>query len=344
MYLNTAVVNDPVIFFNNNSKEVNKVNAERKNYQSEEFDEEFREPTDEEILAIAENDDEMDYYEEPYGIDEVVQDSTKLYLKEIGAIPMCSPKEEIEYFEKIYAGDEQAREEFAEKNLRLVVNIAKRHSNRGVPFQDLIQEGNLGLLRAIGKFDSTRGYKFSTYATWWIRQAVTRAISDQARTIRIPVHMSDLMHKYERESRKYEQMYEKKPTYGVMANILDIDPEKAREIEKLLVEPVSIYTPVGEDDNAILVDFLPNEEKSTEAQVENTTLRDSLDVVMNRLTDREKFVISKRFGLDDGISRTLEETGKMLGVTRERVRQIEAKALRKMNYAARGTGLKEYWA
>ena len=277
-------------------------------------------------------------------MDEVVQDSIKLYLKEIGAIPMCSPKEEIEYFEKIYAGDEQAREEFANKNLRLVVNVAKRHSNRGVPFQDLIQEGNLGLLRAIGKFDSTRGYKFSTYATWWIRQAVTRAISDQARTIRIPVHMSDLMHKYEREMRKYEQFYEKKPTYGEMAHILDIDPEKAREIEKLLVEPVSIYTPVGEDDSTFLFEFIPSEDKSTESEVENTTLREDLNVVMNRLTEREKFVISKRFGLDDEIIRTLEETGQMLGITRERVRQIEAKAIRKMRYAARGTGLKEYWA
>ena len=272
-----------------------------------------------------------------------VNDPVRMYLKEIGVVPLLSNEEEKELAIAVENGDLEAKQRLAEANLRLVVSIAKRYVGRGMQFLDLIQEGNMGLMKAVGKFDYSKGFKFSTYATWWIRQAITRAIADQARTIRIPVHMVETINKLVREQRNLLQELGQDPTPEQIAERMEMTPDKVREILKIAQEPVSLETPIGEEDDSHLGDFI--EDEVIENPVDYTTrvvLREQLDEVLDTLTDREENVLRLRFGLDDGKMRTLEDVGKVFNVTRERIRQIEAKALRKLRHPSRSKQLKDF--
>ncbi len=272
-----------------------------------------------------------------------IDDPVKVYLKEIGRVPLLSPDEEIELAKRIKEGDEAAKKRLSEANLRLVVSIAKRYLGRGMQFLDLIQEGNLGLIKAVEKFDYTKGFKFSTYATWWIRQAITRAIADQARTIRIPVHMVETINKLIRVSRQLLQEKGREPQPEEIAEAMGISVEKVREIIKIAQEPVSLETPIGEEEDSHLGDFIQDDDAPPPAEAASFTLmKEQLMSVLDTLTPREKKVLSLRFGLEDGRQRTLEEVGQQFNVTRERIRQIEAKALRKLRHPSRSKKLKDY--
>ena len=291
------------------------------------------------------DDDEVDVTKEdlsvPKGV--TVDDPVRMYLKEIGKISLLTAEEEVEIAKRMEEGDELAKKELAEANLRLVVSIAKRYVGRGMSFLDLIQEGNLGLMKAVDKFDYTKGFKFSTYATWWIRQAITRAIADQARTIRIPVHMVETINKLVRVQRQLVQDLGRDPLPEEIAAEMNLDVERVREIQKIAQEPVSLETPIGEEEDSHLGDFIPDDEiLSPQDAATFTLLKEQLNTVLETLTEREKKVLTLRFGLDDGRARTLEEVGKEFDVTRERIRQIEAKALRKLRHPSRSKKLKDY--
>ena len=272
-----------------------------------------------------------------------VDDPVRMYLREIGRIPLLSFDEELDLAKRVLDGDEEAKQKLAESNLRLVVSIAKKYVGRGMLFLDLIQEGNMGLIKAVEKFDYEKGYKFSTYATWWIRQAITRAIADQARTIRIPVHMVETINKLIRTSRHLLQILGREPTPDEIAEELEIPVEKVMEIQKIAQEPVSLETPIGEEDDSHLGDFIPDDESpAPHDSAAYTLLKEQLEEVMSTLTPREAKVLKLRFGLEDGKARTLEEVGREFQVTRERIRQIEAKALRKLRHPSRSKRLKDY--
>ncbi len=277
----------------------------------------------------------------PEGIS--IDDPVRMYLKEIGKVPLLTAEEEIDIAQRMEQGDEEAKQKLTEANLRLVVSIAKRYVGRGMLFLDLIQEGNLGLIKAVDKFDYRKGYKFSTYATWWIRQAITRAIADQARTIRIPVHMVETINKLIRVSRQLLQEYGREPTPDEIAKVMNISENKVREIIKIAQEPVSLETPIGEEEDSHLGDFIPDDDAPAPAEAASFTLmKEQLLDVLDTLTPREEKVLRLRFGLDDGHQRTLEEVGREFKVTRERIRQIEAKALRKLRHPSRSKKLKDY--
>ena len=272
-----------------------------------------------------------------------IADPVRMYLREIGKIPLLTKEEEVELAKRVEAGDEEAKKKLIEANLRLVVSIAKKYIGRGLSFLDLIQEGNLGLIRAVEKFDYRKGFKFSTYATWWIRQAITRAIADQARTIRIPVHMVETINKLIRVSRQLVQQLGREPTVEEIAQALELPPEKVEDIQRIAQEPVSLETPIGEEEDSQLGDFIedkdsPNPEEATAGQL----LREQLEEMLGELTEREREVLRLRFGLEDGRAHTLEEVGKRFNVTRERIRQIEAKALRKLRHPSRSKRLRDY--
>ena len=272
-----------------------------------------------------------------------INDPVRMYLKEIGRINLLTSEEEYEYALQVEEGNEDAKRILAESNLRLVVSIAKRYVGRGMAFLDLIQEGNIGLMKAVDKFNPSKGYKFSTYATWWIRQAITRAIADQARTIRVPVHMVETINKLARVQRQLTQELNREPSEEELAEKLNISPEKVREVMKISQEPVSLETPIGEEDDSHLGDFVPDERMmSPEEYATSELLKEELDNVLLTLTEREEKVLKLRFGLEDGQCRTLEEVGQIFGVTRERIRQIEAKALRKMRHPSRSKKLKDF--
>ena len=272
-----------------------------------------------------------------------IDDPVKIYLKEIGRVPLLSPEEEIELAQRMSQGDPYAKKRLSEANLRLVVSIAKRYVGRGMQFLDLIQEGNLGLIKAVDKFDYTKGFKFSTYATWWIRQAITRAIADQARTIRIPVHMVETINKVKKVQSQLLHQNGHEPTPDEIADELDLPVDKVREIMRVAQEPVSLETPIGEEEDSHLGDFIPDDGAPAPADAaSHTMLREQLSDVLSTLTPREEKVLRLRFGLEDGRSRTLEEVGKEFNVTRERIRQIEAKALRKLRHPSRSRKLKDY--
>jgi RNA polymerase primary sigma factor len=277
----------------------------------------------------------------PEGI--ALDDPVRMYLKEIGRVPLLSANEEIELARRVESGDEAAKRRLAEANLRLVVSIAKRYVGRGMLFLDLIQEGNLGLIKAVEKFDYRKGYKFSTYATWWIRQAITRAIADQARTIRIPVHMVETINKLIRVSRQLLQALGREPSAEEIAEEMEMSPERVREIIKIAQEPVSLETPIGEEEDSHLGDFIEDQDAPAPAEAASfRLLKEQLEDVLNTLTPREEKVLRLRFGLDDGRARTLEEVGQIFNVTRERIRQIEAKALRKLRHPSRSKKLKDF--
>ena len=288
----------------------------------------------------SDDDDDMNQL----GSNVKINDPVKMYLKEIGRVDLLTHEQEIELAKRILEGDEQAKKELAAANLRLVVSIAKRYVGRGMLFLDLIQEGNMGLIKAVEKFDYTKGFKFSTYATWWIRQAIPRAIADQARTIRIPVHMVETINKLTRIQRQLVQELGREPTAEEIAEKMDgMTPAKVREIQKISLEPVSLETPIGEEDDSHLGDFIEDEgAMSPDDYASNELLKDELNEVLLELTDREEKVLRLRFGLDDGRTRTLEEVGKEFNVTRERIRQIEAKALRKLKHPSRSKRLKDF--
>ncbi len=272
-----------------------------------------------------------------------VDDPVRMYLREIGKIPLLTYEEEAELAQRIIDGDEEAKQKLAESNLRLVVSIAKKYVGRGMLFLDLIQEGNMGLIKAVEKFDYNKGFKFSTYATWWIRQAITRAIADQARTIRIPVHMVETINKLIRTSRQLLQQNGREPTPEEIAKEMEISVEKVMEIQKIAQDPVSLETPIGEEDDSHLGDFIQDEDSpAPQDSAAHTLLREQLEEVMDTLTPREAMVLKLRFGLEDGKARTLEEVGKQFDVTRERIRQIEAKALRKLRHPSRSKKLRDY--
>lgn len=272
-----------------------------------------------------------------------IDDPVKVYLKEIGRVPLLTPDEEVDLAVRISNGDEAAKKRLSEANLRLVVSIAKRYLGRGMQFLDLIQEGNLGLIKAVEKFDHTKGFKFSTYATWWIRQAITRAIADQARTIRIPVHMVETINKVKKVSSQLLHRNGHEPTADEIAEELDMPVDKVREIMRVAQEPVSLETPIGEEEDSHLGDFIPDEDAPVPAEAaSHTLLKEQLSGVLKSLTPREEKVLRLRFGLEDGRPRTLEEVGKEFNVTRERIRQIEAKALRKLRHPSRSRKLKDY--
>ncbi len=296
------------------------------------------------VLGAMEMDEEVEKDLDlslPEGIN--IDDPVRMYLKEIGKVPLLSADEEIELARRMEEGDEEAKKKLAEANLRLVVSIAKRYVGRGMLFLDLIQEGNLGLIKAVEKFDYSKGYKFSTYATWWIRQAITRAIADQARTIRIPVHMVETINKLIRISRQLIQELGREPTAEELAVEMAMPVDKVREIMKIAQEPVSLETPIGEEEDSHLGDFIPDDDIPAPAEAAAfTLLKEQLIDVLDTLTDREEKVLRLRFGLDDGRARTLEEVGKEFNVTRERIRQIEAKALRKLRHPSRSKKLKDY--
>ncbi len=278
------------------------------------------------------------------GIDGInVEDPVRMYLREIGKIPLLSYEEELELAQKVLEGDEYAKQKLAESNLRLVVSIAKKYVGRGMLFLDLIQEGNMGLIKAVEKFDYTKGFKFSTYATWWIRQAITRAIADQARTIRVPVHMVETINKLIRTSRHLLQQLGREPTQEEIAKEMEIPVEKVAEIQKIAQDPVSLETPIGEEDDSHLGDFIQDDDSpAPQDSAAYTLLKEQLEEVMGTLTQREAKVLKLRFGLEDGKARTLEEVGREFMVTRERIRQIEAKALRKLRHPSRSKKLRDY--
>ena len=318
----------------------------------------FLETSNIDVLRITDNDDDtvddeilLDEEEEvevekidlsvPDGVS--IEDPVRMYLKEIGKVPLLSAEEEIELAKRMELGDQEAKKRLAEANLRLVVSIAKRYVGRGMLFLDLIQEGNLGLIKAVEKFDYRKGYKFSTYATWWIRQAITRAIADQARTIRIPVHMVETINKLIRVSRQLLQELGREPTPEEIAKEMDMPVERVREILKISQEPVSLETPIGEEEDSHLGDFIQDDNVPVPADAAAfTLLKEQLEEVLSTLTEREQKVLTLRFGLEDGRARTLEEVGKEFNVTRERIRQIEAKALRKLRHPSRSRKLKDY--
>ena len=272
-----------------------------------------------------------------------IDDPVKIYLKEIGRVPLLSPEEEIELAQRMSTGDPYARKRLSEANLRLVVSIAKKYVGRGMSFLDLIQEGNLGLIKAVEKFDYTKGFKFSTYATWWIRQAITRAIADQARTIRIPVHMVETITKVKKVSSQLLHENGHDPTPEEIAERLEMPADKVREIMRIAQDPVSLETPIGEEEDSHLGDFIPDDDAPAPSEAANhTLLREQLNEVLSTLTDREAKVLKLRFGLEDGKSRTLEEVGQRFDVTRERIRQIEAKALRKLRHPSRSKKVKDF--
>ena len=323
----------------------------------------FLEASGVDVLRITENsaddlmlDDDMDIDglddEEEVELDKIdlsvpegvsIEDPVRMYLKEIGKVPLLSAEEEIELAKKMEQGDENAKKRLAEANLRLVVSIAKRYVGRGMLFLDLIQEGNLGLIKAVERFDYRKGYKFSTYATWWIRKAITRAIADQARTIRIPVHMDETINKLIRVSRQLLQELGREPTPEEIAEEMDMPVDRVREILKISQEPVSLETPIGEEEDSHLGDFIQDDNVPVPADAAAfTLLKEQLVEVLGTLTEREQKVLRLRFGLDDGRARTLEEVGKEFNVTRERIRQIEAKALRKLRHPSRSRKLKDY--
>ncbi|MFC0329278.1 RNA polymerase sigma factor RpoD [Paenibacillus sepulcri] len=288
--------------------------------------------------------DELNYGDDltlPPGIK--INDSVRMYLKEIGRVPLLSALDEVDLAKRINLGDEEAKRRLAEANLRLVVSIARRYVGRGMLFLDLIQEGNMGLIKAVDKFDYTKGFKFSTYATWWIRQAITRSIADQARTIRIPVHMVETINKYVRISRQLLQELGREPFPEEIAKEMELTPEKVRDIMKISQEPVSLETPIGEENDSNLGDFIEDQDAPAPADAAAfELLKDQLKDVLDTLSEREENVLRLRFGIDDGRTRTLEEVGKVFGVTRERIRQIEAKALRKLRHPSRSKRLKEF--
>ena len=309
-------------------------------------------PDDFELLDLGETDEEeledltkdveddsLEDIEKSIAID----DPVRMYLKEIGKVPLLTAEEELELAKRMETGDPEAKQRLCEANLRLVVSIAKRYVGRGMQFLDLIQEGNLGLIKAVDKFDWRKGFKFSTYATWWIRQAITRSIADQARTIRIPVHMVETINKQIRVTRQLLQELGRDPTPEEIAKEMEMPVEKVREISKIAQEPVSLETPIGEEEDSHLGDFIPDEDMPSPADAAAfSMLREQLDEVLSTLTDREQEVLRLRFGLDDGRQRTLEEVGQQFNVTRERIRQIEAKALRKLRHPNRSRRLKDY--
>ena len=303
-------------------------------------------PDDIDIMLVSEEDDvEVDMEKidlsVPDGIS--IEDPVRMYLKEIGKVPLLSADEEIELAKRMSAGDEDAKKRLAEANLRLVVSIAKRYVGRGMLFLDLIQEGNLGLIKAVEKFDYQKGFKFSTYATWWIRQAITRAIADQARTIRIPVHMVETINKLIRVSRQLLQELGREPMPEEIAKEMDMPVERVREILKISQEPVSLETPIGEEEDSHLGDFIQDDNVPVPAEAAaQTLLKEQLNEVLDTLTEREQKVLRLRFGMNDGRARTLEEVGKEFDVTRERIRQIEAKALRKLRHPSRSRKLRDY--
>lgn len=302
--------------------------------------------TEEDAAPLDDGDSPLDEEVEidlsvPEGI--AIDDPVRMYLKEIGRVPLLSAEEEVEFAKRIEDGDEEAKRRLAEANLRLVVSIAKRYVGRGMQFLDLIQEGNLGLLKAVEKFNYRKGFKFSTYATWWIRQAITRAIADQARTIRIPVHMVETINKLVRVNRQLVQELGRDPLPEEIAAQMDISVERVREIQKIAQEPVSLETPIGEEEDSHLGDFIEDQDAPAPAEAASfTLLKEQLEEVLESLTPREEKVLRLRFGLDDGRARTLEEVGHVFGVTRERIRQIEAKALRKLRHPSRSKKLKDY--
>ena len=296
---------------------------------------------DKEIQTLELADEDLEDLSVPEGVN--VDDHVRMYLKEIGKVPLLSAEEELKYAELMSQGDEAAKKKLTEANLRLVVSIAKRYVGRGMLFLDLIQEGNLGLIKAVEKFDYTKGYKFSTYATWWIRQAVTRAIADQARTIRIPVHMVETINKLIRVSRQLLQELGREPLPEEIAKEMGMSLEKVREIMKIAQEPVSLETPIGEEEDSHLGDFIPDDDALAPSEAASfLLLREQLMDVLNTLTPREEKVLRLRFGLEDGRTRTLEEVGGVFDVTRERIRQIEAKALRKLRHPSRSKKLKDF--
>ena len=292
-------------------------------------------------METMENVDDMEIILAQEGL--IIDDPVKMYLKEIGKVDLLSTEKELELAERMANGDEVAKQTLVESNLRLVVSIAKRYVGRGMFFLDLIQEGNLGLMKAVEKFDYTKGYKFSTYATWWIRQAITRAIADQARTIRIPVHMVETINKVLRVSRQLLQELGHEASTEEIADAMNMNVDKVREIMKLAQEPVSLETPIGEEEDSHLGDFIPDDDAPAPAEAASyTLLREQLCEVLHTLTPREEHVLKLRFGLEDGRTRTLEEVGKVFNITRERIRQIEAKALRKLRHPSRSKRLKDY--
>ncbi|MGG3282856.1 RNA polymerase sigma factor RpoD [Paenibacillus solani] len=327
---------------------------------TEQMEEFYEQLADLGIDVVNENDEESPHRQsgdsethenEEFGFDDdlslppgiKINDPVRMYLKEIGRVPLLSADDEIELANRIEQGDEEAKRRLAEANLRLVVSIAKRYVGRGMLFLDLIQEGNMGLIKAVEKFDYKKGFKFSTYATWWIRQAITRAIADQARTIRIPVHMVETINKLIRVSRQLLQELGREPSPEEIAAEMELSVEKVREIMKIAQEPVSLETPIGEEDDSHLGDFIEDQEALAPADAAAyELLKEQLEDVLDTLTEREENVLRLRFGLDDGRTRTLEEVGKVFGVTRERIRQIEAKALRKLRHPSRSKRLKDF--
>ncbi len=305
--------------------------------------EDHDEPVDDVDILLSEEVEDVEKIDlsVPDGIS--IEDPVRMYLKEIGKVPLLSAEEEIELAKRMSEGDEEAKKRLAEANLRLVVSIAKRYVGRGMLFLDLIQEGNLGLIKAVEKFDYQKGFKFSTYATWWIRQAITRAIADQARTIRIPVHMVETINKLIRVSRQLLQELGREPLPEEIAKELDMPVERVREILKISQEPVSLETPIGEEEDSHLGDFIQDDNVPVPAEAAAATLlKEQLDEVLDTLTEREQKVLRLRFGMNDGRARTLEEVGKEFDVTRERIRQIEAKALRKLRHPSRSRKLRDY--
>ena len=335
---------------NLDAEQIDKFYDALENLGTETTGEDYRRPIDEEALPELEELEEIEEVtEDELANADAIADSfstddpVRMYLKEIGKIPLLSPEEEVELAIKMSEGDEAAKQRMAEANLRLVVSIAKRYVGRGMLFLDLIQEGNLGLIKAVEKFDYTKGYKFSTYATWWIRQAITRAIADQARTIRIPVHMVETINKVIRVSRQLLQELGHDPTPEEIAEEMGMPVEKVRDILKIAQEPVSLETPIGEEEDSRLGDFIPDEDASEPSEAASfTLLKEQLTSVLSTLTPREEKVLRLRFGIEDGRTRTLEEVGKEFNVTRERIRQIEAKALRKLRHPSRSKKLRDF--
>ncbi len=332
-FLNEEYMTRALEFFEKNKVDVLSVTEDDNDFVP---DDDFDDLDDEEDIDL----DQIDL-SVPEGIS--LEDPVRMYLKEIGKVPLLTADEEIELAMKMEEGDEDAKKKLAEANLRLVVSIAKRYVGRGMLFLDLIQEGNMGLIKAVEKFDYRKGYKFSTYATWWIRQAITRAIADQARTIRIPVHMVETINKLTRVSRSLLQELGREPTPEEIAEEMDISVERVREIQKISQEPVSLETPIGEEEDSHLGDFLPDDDVPAPAEAAaSMILKEQINEVLDTLTEREQKVLRLRFGLDDGHARTLEEVGKTFNVTRERIRQIEAKALRKLKKPSRANKLREF--